>query len=190
MPTVNMWCAHTLRLIKPIVTVAATMIEYPKMGLRENTGTISEMNANAGMTSTYTSGCPKIQKKCIQTTAEPPAWVSKKWPPRYRSTSNITCAAVSGLMARITMPDMTRLSQANNGIFPKLIPGQRIQRIVVRILIAVPMLPKPDTSNPNVQKSVLCPTENVLDVNGAYANHPTSGAFPAPYRPFAPTRLK
>src|SRR5208282_1705160 len=66
---------------------------------------------------------PKIQKKCIQTTAEPPAWVSKKWPPRYRSTSNITCAAVSGLMARITMPDMTRLSQANNGIFPKIIPG-------------------------------------------------------------------
>jgi hypothetical protein len=40
-------------------------------------------------------------------------------------------------------------------------------------LIAVPMLPKPETSNPNVQKSVLCPTENVLDVNGAYANHPT-----------------
>ena len=25
MPTVNMWCAHTLRLMKPIATVAATM---------------------------------------------------------------------------------------------------------------------------------------------------------------------
>ena len=69
-------------LIKPMATVAATMMGYPKIGLRENTGTISEMNANAGMINTYTSGCPKIQKKCIHSVADPPACVSKKWPPR------------------------------------------------------------------------------------------------------------
>ena len=88
------------------------------------------------------------------------------------------------------MPDMTKLSQTSSGIFPRLMPGQRRHKIVVRILIAVPILPKPETSKPRVQKSVLCPTENVLEVNGAYANHPTSGAFPAPYKPFAPTKLK
>ncbi len=42
MPTVNMWCAHTLKLTNPIATVAATITGYPKIGLRENTGTISE----------------------------------------------------------------------------------------------------------------------------------------------------
>jgi hypothetical protein len=47
-------------------------------------------------------------------------------------------------------------------------------------LIAVPILPIPDDRSESVQKSVLCPTENVFAVNGAYANHPTSGALPAP----------
>src|SRR4030095_11284908 len=50
MPIVNMWCAHTLMLTKAMQTVAATMTGYPKIGLRENTGIISDMNANAGMT--------------------------------------------------------------------------------------------------------------------------------------------
>ena len=35
------------------------------------------------------------------------------------------------------------------------------------ILIAVPMLPKPETSSARVQKSVLCPGENVCEVSGA-----------------------
>ena len=65
------------------------------------------------------------------------------------------------------MPDMTRLSHASKGILARLIPGQRIHKIVVRILTAVPMLPKPETKRLSVQKSVLCPTENVRDVNGA-----------------------
>src|ERR1700675_3910333 len=71
MPTVNMWWAQTLMPMKPMQIVAATMTGYPKMALRENTGMISEANANAGMTSTYTSGWPNTQKKCIHITAEP-----------------------------------------------------------------------------------------------------------------------
>ena len=51
------------------------------------------------------------------------------------------CAAVSGLMARSTRPAITRFSQTNSGIFPSVMPGQRMHRIVVRMLIAVPMLP-------------------------------------------------
>jgi hypothetical protein len=81
-PIVNMWCAHTLMLRKAIQTVAPTMTGYPKIGFLENTGTISEMKAKEGIIKMYTSGCPKIQKKCIQIAAEPPACVSKKWPPK------------------------------------------------------------------------------------------------------------
>jgi len=51
------------------------------------------------------------------------------------------------------------------------------------MLMAVPMLPMPEES---VQKSVLCPTENVFAVSGAYLNQPTSGALPAPYSPSTP----
>src|ERR1043166_758344 len=42
MPMVNMWCAHTLILMKPMHTVAPTITGYPKMGFRENTGMISD----------------------------------------------------------------------------------------------------------------------------------------------------
>ena len=100
------------------------------------------------------------------------------------------CAAVSGPTARSTRNAITRISQANSGIFPRVIPGQRKHRIVVRMLIAVPMLPMPETRSDSVQKSVLCPRENVCEVSGAYANHPTSGALPAPYKPLAPSKLK
>ena len=50
MPTVNMWCAHTEKLINPIPTDAATMAGYPKMALREKTGMISLTNPKAGST--------------------------------------------------------------------------------------------------------------------------------------------
>src|SRR3974390_2645296 len=49
MPIVNMWCAQTLMLTKAMVMVAPTMIGYPKIGLREKTGTISDMNAKQGI---------------------------------------------------------------------------------------------------------------------------------------------
>jgi hypothetical protein len=55
----------------------------------------------------------------------------------------------------------------NSGILPKVIPGQRKHTIVATILIAVPMLPIPETSKPSVQKSVLCPGEKVCAVRGA-----------------------
>src|ERR1700745_1900503 len=84
-PTEYMWGDYTLMLTKQMQTVAATITGYPKIGFRENTGMISDMKAKQGIIRTYTSGWPNIQKKCIHNMAEPPAWVSKKWPPRYRS---------------------------------------------------------------------------------------------------------
>jgi hypothetical protein len=61
------------------------------------------------------------------------------------------CAAVSGLMASSTIPDITRFIQASSGILPKVIPGQRIDKMVARILMAVPMLPKPEAKRAIVQ---------------------------------------
>src|SRR5499427_10306135 len=39
MPTVNMWCAHTMNDRMAIDAVAYTIEAYPNSGLRENTGT-------------------------------------------------------------------------------------------------------------------------------------------------------
>ena len=48
--TANMRGAHTLRLIKPMAMVAPIMAGRPKIGLRENTGITSEMQAKPGKT--------------------------------------------------------------------------------------------------------------------------------------------
>ena len=70
-------------------------------------------------------------------------------------------------MARITRPAIVSVSHASKGIFPRLIPLHRMQRMVAMMLIAVPTLPKPETSRARIQKSVLCPCENVFEVSGA-----------------------
>ena len=48
MPTVNMWCAHTMNERIAIDEVAYTIEEYPNSGLRANVGMISETMPNAG----------------------------------------------------------------------------------------------------------------------------------------------
>src|SRR5215212_2231914 len=48
MPTVNMWCAHTMNERIAIDEVAYTIDEYPKSVLRANAGTICDTIPNAG----------------------------------------------------------------------------------------------------------------------------------------------
>ena len=47
---VNMWCAHTSRPRNAIATVDAAIALYPKIGLRANTGRISEIIPKTGRT--------------------------------------------------------------------------------------------------------------------------------------------
>ena len=47
-PTANIWCAQTPRLIKPMATIAPTIAGRPNKGLREKTGITSERIAKAG----------------------------------------------------------------------------------------------------------------------------------------------
>src|SRR3954468_2892324 len=44
----NMWCAHTSRPRKAMATVDAAIALWPKIGLRANTGRISEIIPKAG----------------------------------------------------------------------------------------------------------------------------------------------
>ncbi len=47
-PTVNMWWLHTNHPMNPMATPANTRKVYPKSGLRENTGRISDTMPIAG----------------------------------------------------------------------------------------------------------------------------------------------
>ena len=55
------------------------------------------------------------------------------------------------MIAIKTIPAMTRFIHTSNGIRLIFIPGHRRHRIVAMILIAVPMLPNPETSRERVQ---------------------------------------
>ena len=51
-PVTYMWCAHTVTDSAAIAMVAKTRPLYPKIGLRENTGTISETMPKNGRANT------------------------------------------------------------------------------------------------------------------------------------------
>src|SRR5258708_6046980 len=79
-PTVNMWWAQTLVLTKPIATVAATITGYPKIGLREKTGMISEANAKQGITKDESWGMTEIQEEVHPQDGGPPRLRVKEVP--------------------------------------------------------------------------------------------------------------
>jgi len=49
------------------------------------TGRISDTMPNAGRIRMYTSGCPKTQNRCCQSTGSPPPPGVKKLDPKFRS---------------------------------------------------------------------------------------------------------
>jgi len=61
------------------------------------------------------------------------------------------CAAVSGEIATSTIPAITRFIQASSGMRYRVRPGHRIHKMVVIMLMAVAMLPKPLMSSDKTQ---------------------------------------
>ena len=57
----------------------------------------------------------------------------------------------NGVIAIRTIPAMTRLSHASSGMRLSFMPGHRMQRTVAIMLMAVPMLPNPETRSARVQ---------------------------------------
>ena len=72
MPLANMWWAQTPKPRNAIKAPEKTIAVYPNKGFREKTGSTSDTMPNAGKTRMYTSGWPKIQKRCCHITGSPP----------------------------------------------------------------------------------------------------------------------
>ena len=84
----------------------------------------------------YTSGWPKIQNRCCQSTGSAPASALKKWVPKLRSKYSSKKATVIIGMAKSRRKLTTRFIQAKTGIRSKVMPGARRLRVVTMKLTA------------------------------------------------------
>ena len=128
----------------PIKTVANTIEEYPNNLFLEKVEKISENIPKAGSIKMYTSGCPKIQKRCSHIIVLPPAATLKKFAPNILSNVRRNKPTVSGGNANRINADATKVVQENIGIRIYVIPGARMLIMVTRKLIPPIKVPKPD----------------------------------------------
>ncbi len=84
----------------------------------------------------YTSGCPKIQKRCCQRSGSPPPDGTKKWVPKNRSNmSRISATVITG-KASSSRTWVMKLIHTNIGIRISFMPGARRLMIVTKKLTA------------------------------------------------------
>jgi hypothetical protein len=94
-PTANMWWAQTPKPMK--TTRSSAMATNGKATIRRcvKAGMISVAIPNAGTMRMYTSGWPKNQNRCCQSSVEPPRSASKKCVPTVRSRKRKIVSALS-----------------------------------------------------------------------------------------------
>lgn len=98
----------------------------------------------------YTSGWPKIQKICCQSTGFPPLSTLKKLAPKIRSKVSSTRPTVIAGNANNMMAEVINVVHENIGIRIKDMPGARIVMIVARKFRPPINVPKPAICSPIV----------------------------------------
>ena len=129
-----------------------------------------------GKATMYTSGWPKNQNRCCQSTGVPPFCTSKMLASRCRSANSMASAAVSTGNASSTMTLVTSMFQVKIGIRNIVMPGARSMKIVVTRLTAPSTVAVLVTMTPTIHRSGPAPGEYVAPESGAYANHPKFAA--------------
>src|SRR5579883_344131 len=130
------WCPHTSALRIQMVIRLPINMRRPKMPLRENTAVTSAAIASEGRRITYTSGCPKNQKRCWYTQLLPPKAASKKDVWKTRSITTMICDIMKvGNAVKLSNTDNTT-PQTRIGNLPQVMPLVRSTNTVVMIFIA------------------------------------------------------
>ena len=124
----------------------------------------------------YTSGCPKSQNRCCQSTGSPPAAGTKKFAPKKRSSISSVTATVMMGKASTSSTMVTRLIHVNSGIRMRVMPGARMLTMVTKKLNAAASEAIPSTWMPSIQNSVRTPAARSVML--AYMNQPESGTSP------------
>jgi len=136
-PTVNMWCAQTIKPKNPIVFMAYTIPRWPKaVVLPDMWMIVCEIIPNPGKIRTYTSGCPKNQKRCWYRIGSPPPAGSKKEVFRFRSSNNMVIAPARTGRAIRSSVTVIKIDQTNSDMFSMLECGGRMLIMVVIKLMA------------------------------------------------------
>ncbi|GGR02509.1 hypothetical protein GCM10010195_67780 [Kitasatospora griseola] len=134
--------------------------------MRLKTGMISEMMPKNGSARMYTSGWPKNQNRCCHSIG-PPFIGSKTWDPNLRSISRASSAAASTGKTISTSSEVSSTFQAKIDIRNMVMPGARMQMIVVMKLTAPSTLPKPLNATPMIHMSAPTPGEWMASDSGA-----------------------
>ena len=144
----------------------------------EKTGSTSETMPKAGSTMMYTSGCPKIQKRCCHSSGSAPASTEKKVASKERWNIRRNSATVMTGMANSSRNCTTMTIQVKIGTFIRLMPGARMLMTVTMRLIAPVREAIPVIWRPSAQKSTPLVGEKATEEFGAYMNQPPSAAPP------------
>ena len=131
---------------------------YPKIGFRLNTGNTSDTMPKNGSAMMYTSGCPKNQNRCCHRIG-PPLAASNTCAPSARSASSESSAPARIGNAIRTSRLVTSVFQVKIGIRNIVMPGARMQMIVVMKLTAPRMVPRPAIHRPMIHRSPPTPGE-------------------------------
>ena len=105
----------------------------------------------------YTSGWPKNQNKCWNSSGSPPPAGSKKVVPKFLSVSSMVMAPARTGSASSSRKAVTRIDQTNSGILCMVMPGARMLNMVVIKLIAPKIDDAPAKCRLKIAKSIEAP---------------------------------
>ncbi|RPK52301.1 hypothetical protein EES39_02015 [Streptomyces sp. ADI92-24] len=160
-----MWWAHTVTDRPAMAIVAPIRPMYPNIGFRLNTGITSETIPKKGKAMMYTSGWPKNQKRCCHSNA-PPLAASNTCAPNFRSASSAKSAAARTGKASRTRTPVSRTFQTKIGMRNIVMPGARMQMIVVMKLTEPRIVPNPEKARPMIHISAPTPGERTASESG------------------------
>src|SRR6201994_1573362 len=112
------------------------MPRYPNTGFFEKVETIWLIMPKPGKIRMYTSGWPKNQNRCWNSTGSPPSEAEKKAVPKLRSVKSMVIAPASTGSDNNRRNTVTRIDHTNSGILCKVMPGARMLKMVVMKLMA------------------------------------------------------
>ncbi len=125
----------------------------------------SEMMPKNGSAMMYTSGWPKNQKRCCHSNA-PPLAASKTCAPNFRSASSANSAAARTGKASRTSTAVSSTFHTKIGMRNMVMPGARMQMMVVMKLTAPRIVPKPEKARPMIHRSAPMPGERTASDSG------------------------
>ena len=105
----------------------------------------------------YTSGWPKNQNRCWNSTGSPPPSAEKKVVPKLRSVSSMVMAPASTGSDSSSRNTVTRIDHTNSGILCRVMPGARMLKIVVMKLMAPRIDEAPARCSDRIAKSTAGP---------------------------------